>query len=366
MRLFLVQNTGIRVHAIVLLTALSFSMTESLNGQPIFIKGVYGNPASVTSHGYRFDSLGINAIFARSSSLSEELVSTAKEQGVSVFVEFPTLNGKGYVEDHPEAWPVNEQGLKAEPADWFMGVCPTDPGFMKYRKTQIHQILNTYEIDGIWLDYLHWHAQFETPEPILPQTCFCGRCIGQFAADKNITPIENKDAQAMAFWILEHKAQAWRDWRCSVVNNWVKEMKLIVEQAQPKAKLGIYFCPWYSDEYDSAMTRVMGLDLKALSQIADVFSPMLYHGKMGRSPEWVKEYIQWLDRSIFDGNKNHPLIWPIVQAQNDPEVMSLGEFRNIMEYGMKPPSDGVMMFTINSLISEPAKLEIMKVMYREN
>jgi hypothetical protein len=93
---------------------------------------------------------------------------------------------------------------------------------------------------------------------------------------------------------------------------------------------------------------------------------MLYHGKMGRSPEWVRDYIQWLGKSIIGGNQDRPFIWPIVQAHNDPEVITTDEFRKILQYGMQAPSDGIMMFTINSLIIEPAKLEIMKTIYLEH
>ncbi|MFW5916560.1 MAG: hypothetical protein ACOCTM_03715 [Bacteroidota bacterium] len=64
-----------------------------------------------------------------------------------------------------------------------MGVCPTDPEFREYRFNQLRELLSNYELNGIWMDYVHWHAQFEEPEPILPETCFCDNCLKNFSPD---------------------------------------------------------------------------------------------------------------------------------------------------------------------------------------
>jgi len=94
-----------------------------------FTKGVYGDPAVFLENGQTFQSLGINSLFVRSSSLTQELIDAARKENVRVYVEFPTLNGKDYLVDHPEAWPINEKGARAPAADWFMGICLTDPAF---------------------------------------------------------------------------------------------------------------------------------------------------------------------------------------------------------------------------------------------
>ena len=160
---------------------LVFSFTIAANAQhrdrASFVKGVYGDPAAFLKNGMTFRALGINSIFVRSVSLDEELFGSARKEGVRVYVEFPTLNGEEYLQAHPEAWPIDQNGERASQADWFMGICLTDSGFKNYRQEQLKALLQQYAVDGIWLDYLHWHAQFETPEPILPETCFCDRCV---------------------------------------------------------------------------------------------------------------------------------------------------------------------------------------------
>lgn len=328
-----------------------------------FTKGVYGDAGAVVESGMSFGSLGVNAIFVRSSSLDEGLYRAAKKEDVRVYVEFPLLNGKEYVEEHPEAWPVNEKGERAPAADWFMGICLTDSGFRKHRTDQLHELLSKFAVDGVWLDYLHWHAQFETPDPILPETCFCDRCLKQFQHEMKVQvpPGATPDRSR---WILTQSDSLWRLWRSRVLNDWVRDMKGILRQTQPAALLGIYYCPWYPEDYQGAHYRILGLDMEALAGMADVFSPMLYHHMMGRSPSWVSEYVKWLQASVFKGSEK-PLIWPIVQAHNKPGIVTTEEFREVMWNGSRAPSTGIMMFTLHTLLGEPAKLEVMKDLYRK-
>ena len=332
-------------------------------GRLPFTKGVYGDPGDFLKHGMSFRSLGINALFVTRSSLNPGLFQAAREEGVRVYVEFPTLNGKEYLEDHPDAWPINENGERAPAADWFMGICLTDPGFRTFREEQLRTLLNEYSVDGIWLDYLHWHAQFETPKPILPETCFCDRCIHQFEEEMSVSVPEG-DIQQKALWILSESDSSWRVWRSRVLNDWVSDMKSIVKEIRPDALLGIYYCPWYPEDFDGAHYRILGLDMKSLAKIADVFSPMLYHHMMERQPDWVGDYVKWLGESgITDGEK--PLIWPIVQAHNKPGTIPTEEFRQVMWNGSRAPSSGIMMFTLHTLISEPGKLAVMKDLYKK-
>src|SRR5688500_2464885 len=75
-----------------------------------FTKGGYGDAGACLKNGMALRSLGINAIFVHRSSLTDDLYQAAKEEGVRLYVEFPPLNGKEYLDEHPDAWPINEKG----------------------------------------------------------------------------------------------------------------------------------------------------------------------------------------------------------------------------------------------------------------
>ncbi|MDR9367023.1 MAG: hypothetical protein RI575_16935 [Balneolaceae bacterium] len=327
-----------------------------------FIKGVYGNPGSLLEAGYAFDELGLNAIFVRSISLNDNLYEIANKQNAAVFVEFPTLNGRNYVEEHPEAWPINEKGDKSPPADWFMGVCPTDPDFKEYRSNQLRNILSKYEVGGIFLDYVHWHAQFETADPILPETCFCDRCTRTFADHYNLN-IPESDIATRADWILENADPSWREWRNIVLNEWMIDMKTIVKEKQPDALVGIFYCSWFPEDHDGALYNILGIDVEAFAEIADVLSPMMFHKMKEREPEWVSDYTTWLGERIESAVEEKPLVWPILQAHDSPVEVSPDEFRQVMIEGSKPPSTGIMMFSDRSLLDNREKIDVMREYY---
>ncbi|PZX60353.1 hypothetical protein LV84_00629 [Algoriphagus ratkowskyi] len=348
---------------LILLILNAFACKSSSQDAPEeFIKGVYGNPETLLKAGYSFDSLGMNAVFVRSGSLNQEFYNNSKNQGVQVFVEFAMLNGKEYLTENPDAWPTDEKGQKSPPADWFMGICPTHPGFKAFRSEQLKNILRDYEVDGVFLDYVHWHAQFETPEPILPETCFCDRCTGAFEKARSIQiPFETVSERAA--WILKNVDPEWRKWRVGVLNGWVEDMGEILKSQQPAAKLGVFHCAWYPTDYDSALYKTMGLDLIALAERVDVLSPMLFHHMKGRPTSWVGEYVSWLGQTLGVGESGKLKIWPIVQSHNNPGSVSAEEFRKVMIEGSKFPSSGIMMFSDQSLLEDPDKILVMKDLY---
>ncbi len=355
-----------RIIAILIFAASILSCSTNAEDQGVtpLTKGVYGNPGTLLEAGYSFDSLGMNAVFVRSVSLNREFFDNAKSQGCKVYVEFPTLLGRNYLQDNPEAWPINEKGEEAAIADWFMGICPTDTGFREYREGQLREILNSYDVDGIFLDYVHWHAQFETADPILPETCFCSRCTEIFQENAGLQLTHN-ETEEKAGWILANAENEWRKWRNSILNGWVSGLSDIVKEHNSDILVGVFYCSWYPEDHNSALYRILGIDVKSLAGLADVLSPMLFHKMKDRPPEWVGEYIEWLDNYTKAGDKGSPLIWPIVQSHNNPEVVTPAEFRQVMLEGTKAPVTGIMMFSDQSLLEDPEKIRVMKELYME-
>lgn len=327
------------------------------------VKGVYGNPSVLLKKGYSFKALGINAVFIHKASLTPELMSKAKKEGVKVYAEFPLLNGKDYLAADKSAWPIDANGDPSPQADWFMGICPSNPAFRKFREDELAKLLNTYAVDGVWLDYVHWHAQFESPEPILPETCFCTHCLGDFSkATGIIVPVG--DTNQKAAWILREKEKEWRTWRSDIIIDWVSDFCEVVHRHNPRAKLGVYYCPWFPEDFDGALYRILGLDVKALYRAADVLSPMIYHARMGRDPKWVTAYLEWMQTEIISKEPGKAAIWPIVQASNEGRTVKPKEFRDVMTRGMARPSTGIMMFSTSAFSDDTVKIDVMKEIYR--
>lgn len=347
---------------LVLALVVIFWGCQHNNPPEVEIRGVYGNPTPFWDQGIDLRDLGVNAVFVHSGAINQKMVKRARDEGLKFFAEFPTLNGKDYVEEHPEAWAINDKGERVEAATWFMGVCPTEPGFREYRFAQLRKLLQEFELDGVWMDYVHWHAQFEDPHPILPETCFCANCLEKFANDTQIQ-LPDGTTPEKAQWILSHNDASWRDWRCQVIVEWAHEIKSILKAEKPDAQLGLYHSPWKDDEYKGASRRILGLDHDLLVEVIDVFSPMVYHGRMERPTEWVGDNIKWFsDRLDIQKNKG-PKIWPIVQAHNEPHVISSDEFEEVLRGGLSGKASGVMVFTSNAVAEDKEKTEVMRKVY---
>lgn len=355
-------------------TTLSVLLAFTVIAQPVWarepeplrsvVRGIYGNPQSFWDRGARLDEYGINAIFVYSGSIDEKLMQRARSEGAGVYAEFATLNGKDYVEEHPEAWPIDDTGERVEQATWFLGACPTEPGFRQYRMMQLRELLRAYDIDGVWMDYLHWHAQFEDPNPILPETCFCPHCLASFQTSTGIEVPDGTTGER-AQWVLEHHDRAWRDWRCAVLVGWARDMKRVIREERPGALLGNFQCPWSDEEFDRARRRILGLDLDQLAEVVDVFSPMVYHGRMGRPATWVQEYIEWFCTRLSIRRDGSPAVWPIVQAHDDPDVIPAKEFEQVLRLGISSEATGVMMFSIHSVAESDGKMAVLRSVYRE-
>lgn len=345
------------IFTVLLVSPQAMGQSETME-----IKGIYGHPSPLWEAGFRLNELGINAVFVHSGAINSEMIQRARQEGAKVFAEFATLNGKGYVSDHPDAHAINDKGLPVEQASWFMGVCPTNASFRAYRFEQLRDLLTQFELDGIWMDYVHWHAQFEDPEPILPETCFCEDCQSEFSVHSGVE-VEGGDTPEQAAWILKNHEALWRDWRCEVIANWAREFRTILNELKPGALLGIYHCPWEDKEFDQARERILGLDYDRLTQIIDVFSPMVYHGRMDRSPEWVRENISWHSDKLSTQINQGARLWPIVQAHNDPKVITASEFEIVMKGGLADKSSGVMMFTTRAIAEDPNKIEVLRKIY---
>lgn len=350
---------------LLLLAVLSALPVRAVEKAPLTL-GAYAHPKDFWDTGARLDDYGVNAVFIRSLEFNEETVRRAKAEGCKVYAEFATLNGKygGYVDKHPDAHPIDDSGQPARPATWFMGVCPTHEGFRKFRMDALRELLTKYELDGIWLDYTHWHAQFEDPYPVFIKTCFSDSCLAAFEKWAGLK-VEGRDAAAKARWIFDHAAKKWEDWRVHVIVDWAREIRAITKEIRPHALVGIYHTAWKDEDLSGVRRRALGLDFEALAPHIDIFSPMIYHGRSGKSPAYVQEFVEYFSAKpyIKSAPGEYPQIWPIVQSYDDPRVTP-EVFEQVLTGGLSGKSTGVMMYTIDSVAKDAAKMEVMKRIYK--
>jgi threonine dehydratase len=309
---------------------------------------------------------GVNAVWLGSGSLTAERIAILRDQGARVFAEFNTMHHAAYLAEHPDAAPIGVNGKVCPPPDGWQGVCPTHPGYRADRMAAFRRTLEEFEIDGIWLDYHHSLASWEQAEPNLPDTCFCPRCLEQFARATGIADVPG--AACAAAIILNDYREQWTDWRCGVFTDWVREFRKIVDAVRPGALLGTFHCPWSDTERDAALRNKLAIDLRAQAKYIDVFSIMPYHARFGHAgdPAWILRQIEWLGRHLgisgaWDERKK---IWPIVQIADWGERVPADQVATVLDHGTYLPATGVMVFAWHGLQGQVEKQQAIGRMYR--
>ena len=365
--MFVIRPIRLTVTVAFLFSFISGAASEEKRPH-LKIRGIYGGvPVELLEQGKTLRDFGINAIFMGSGGLTAERIALLKKQDAKVFAEFNTMHVGGYLKDHPDAAPVGVDGQICPPPHGWQGVCPTHPGYRKFRMDAFRKVLSDFEIDGIWLDYHHSHASWERAVPDLPDTCFCERCIGQFARETR-TELPDKSTQQLAQLLLGQHAEAWVQWRCDVFTAWVREFRSIIDEIRPTALLGTFHCPWTDTDYSGALRNKLAIDLKAQAEFVDVFSIMPYHARFGHhtDPTWISRQTAWLGDHL--GCKGEPgerhKIWPIVQLSDWGETVSADQVRSVLDHGTRTPATGVMVFNWGSLRGQLEKVDEMGEFYR--
>lgn len=334
----------------------------------VTIRGIYGGvPTQWFAQGKTLQDYGVNAIWMGSGSLKAEDIALLKKQRAKVFAEFNTMHEAGYLKEHPDAAPVGTDGKFSPPPDGWQGVCPTHPGYRKYRMEAFRKTLKDYEIDGIWLDYHHSHASWEQAVPNMPDTCFCDRCLAQYQRDTGVALPDIGTPERTKLLLGKYRT-SWVKWRCGIFTDWVREFREIVNAVRPAALLGTFHCPWSESDNHKALREKLAIDLKAQAKYIDVFSIMPYHARFGhhKDPEWISRQTAWLGKHL--GIKGTPgekqKIWPIVQLSDWGETVSAEQVPQVLDYGTRLPASGVMVFAWGSLHDKTDRVDAMGAFYR--
>jgi hypothetical protein len=351
------------------LLLLGIDSTTAEEARPhIAIRGIYGGvPTELLDHGALGD-FGVNAIFMGSGNINAERISLLRKQGAKVFAEFNTMHVAGFLKDNPDAAPIGVDGKVSPPPQGWQGICPTHAAYRQFRMEAFRKLLSEFEIDGIWLDYHHSHASWERAEPDMPDTCFCRRCIAQFARETK-TGLPDQTAPQLARRLLDKHKDAWVQWRCDVFTDWIRQFRSIIDETRPETLLGTFHCPWTETEYDGALRNKLAIDLKGQAKYIDVFSIMPYHARFGHAadPAWISRQTAWLGKHLGIQGKagERHRIWPIVQLSDWGQSVSVDQVRGVMDHGTRLPATGVMVFNWGSLKKQMAKVDEMAEFYRE-
>ncbi len=337
---------------------------------PVEILGVYGGiPGDeLKDENMTLAGFGVTGIFLNSRSITVETVETVHSQGAGIFAEFNTLHQAEYLGTHPDAAPVGRDGKVSPSASGWQGICPTHPGYRMERMEEFRQLLSSFPLDGVWLDYHQSHANWELADPVIPDTCFCDRCLNRFSSATGIK-LPHGPAEDISAYILDEHGDAWISWRNGIYTDWIREFREVLDEVSPQTLLGCYHCPWTDQEFDGALVKKLGIDLKSQAEYIDVFSPLLYHAYLGHAGDlgWISSHVSWLGSYLgVEGKAGEKVrIWPIVQLADLGGDVPVSEVAGVLDAGLSFPSSGIMVFSWGRIKDHPGKVQEMTRFFLE-
>jgi hypothetical protein len=325
------------------------------------IRGIYGGvPQEIIDGGTGLRDFGIDTVWLGSGSVTSERLALLRAERVRVYAEFNTLHVAEYLKEHPDAAPIGSDGRVSPPPQGWQGICPTHEGYRHFRMDAFRRLLQDIAIDGVWLDYHHAHASWERPDPEMPDTCFCDRCLRRFQDDTGIRLPDGTTSERAAL-LLSTRRTAWIRWRLDVFTDWVREFRAILDATRPEALLGTFHNAWSDEDLGGARLEKLAIDLKAQAAYIDVFSPMVYHARFGHAGDldWISRQVAWLGSylGISGSRGERKRIWPIVQISDWGDPVPVEQVAAAIEHGARAPATGVMVFAWGGLRKHPGKIE---------
>lgn len=252
--------------------------------------GPYG--VSSLAHAAHFHEAGVNAAWFHG--FDSGAFAKCDKYDLAACVEFPTFRAD--FAHHPELVPIGVDGRPIRYGELVQGVCLSNQDFLAEIETNLVQGIERYKPRGIWVDYLTYAGWFESAQPDLQDNCFCRSCIADFCQETGID--ENRPTQ-----IVSEFAGAWQRHKRAKIAGFARHYTELIHEKHPDCLIGIYMCPWQPHEYDGALGRIFAQDYDLLAADVDIFTPLIYAQKSGRSYQWGREFLEASTRFVPAGKR---------------------------------------------------------------
>jgi len=298
------------------------------------IFGPYGASAVAVVHMLR--RAGANALWFHG--FDPEAFDACEKHGVAACVEFPTFRAD--FRARPELVPIGVDGRPIRYGRLVQGVCLSQHAFLAEIEAALLTGLDAFRPIGIWLDYLTYGGWFEVPDPDLQESCFCPACVAEFCESTGI------DADRPGQILAEH-ADVWRRHKCERIAGYAMHCAKLIRAVNPNCVIGAYMCPWLPDEFDEALTRIFAQDYDLLAPAVDVFTPLIYARKSGRSTDWGQAVLEASGGFLPAGRK----LQPILDMLDFPESLEA-------VVAASPPPWGLQVFGGAEIFRDPDSMAI--------
>ena len=341
---------------------LLLSACEKEGPQMLIGAKIYEHSGSYNLLFEEWNQMGINTGFCSQELISDQdFMKEAREHEISTFVIFPVFFNPEALAQSPHIAAINRNG-EAAAEEWVEFVCPSREEYRQQVVEKARHIVREHQPDGISIDFIrhfvYWEKVYPQRDPAsLPVSCFDSLCLNHFRAETGITvPGELGTIPDQADWILKNHGDAWTAWRSQLITSMAESIVRAAREEKPDILVNIHLVPWAKEDFNGAIQKVAGQDIRALSKFSDYLSPMTYAHMVKQPPSWVHHIVE--DVYMQTGGTVLPSI-QVGKAYLEKEY-DLEEFREMMEAALEAPSSGVVLWSWEHLIAEPEKAKLFK------
>ncbi len=350
---------NVKVFITLFISALALIIVITSNQfdkEMIIATKIYNKPKDVDKLFIKFNEAGINTIFGSTEFLSDETIKRkAKDYGISTFGIFPIFYDPIALAEDSTLWAMTNDGKRAE-EEWVKFVCPSSEEFKSQKIEYMKKFIEKNDPTGISLDFIRhfvfWEKVYlETALNDLPKTCFDKRCVSNFLISNSLfLPNGVSTENEIHDWIQENHFNEWVDWKNKLITDYVRLITMEAKKIKPSIKVNIHAVPWREDDYEGAISKVVGQDFEAIAKSVDYISPMTYSHMLKRKPEWIHSVVQCISKQ---SNTN---ILPSIQVSKTylPDPVSTKEFGKCLDEALKEPSHGVVFWNWEALAKNKA------------
>ena len=188
----------------------------------------------------------------------------------------------------------------------------------------------------------------------MPEYCYSGTTLGAFTAATGASIALNDPVRAAKQIAQRYRAE-WRDWKCGVTVEAIRNIRAAVDKVRPHAQVSINTLPFFRGDFDNAVEEVFGQDVMRLRDVVDVFEVMAYHQILAKGAEWpaaIASDIRARSRKAAVCTlQTRPLYLEGMHARRGrSETLDADEFCRTVDAVERSDVDGVCIFTFADLL----------------
>ncbi|MBN1980019.1 MAG: hypothetical protein JW795_00700 [Chitinivibrionales bacterium] len=307
--------------------------------------------------------IGINTAFVSHTLLADSRFrETVRRFGISLYLITPMLHNFEACAADKSLYGMCASGEQTT-VEWLHFVCPTNRGFKDRLIALCRRAVELYAPDGLSIDFARYFVFWEkvypdTPYSALPNSCFCNRCCNLFeqASGLRLPHGAVDNPPAASFWILNHAAQAFTEWKCKLISTMVEELIGAATTAKRGLKVVLHAIPWRRSDFNGAVYSVAGQDIGQLARFVTYISPMSYSHMVRQPPPWIHAI-----NEEFSTRSSAPIL-PCIQVERTylSEEFSVDEFETCCTQALLPPSRGLVLWSWPHLVNDRRRIECVK------